>query len=186
MKGTSKIPSFETGRLILRAVELSDADAYKKHFVDYEVIRYLSSLVPWPYPEHGVHDFIKNVIIPNQGQGRWVWGIFLKDEPQELIGCIDLWKEGKPEHRGFWLAKKHWSKGIMTEAMPPILNYAFESLGFEEMIFANAVGNMASRRIKEKTGCEFIKITKARYVDPKFTEQELWRLTREQWAKNTR
>ena len=32
------LPIFETKRLILRAVEESDAPAYQKHFVDYEVV----------------------------------------------------------------------------------------------------------------------------------------------------
>ncbi len=186
MEDLNKIPVFETKRLLLREVKLSDSDSYQKNFVDYNVIRYLSSLVPWPYPENGVYEFIKNEIIPNQGIDRWMWGIFIKDKPNELIGCIDLWKSGKPEHRGFWLARKHWNKGFMTEATHPILDYAFNSLGFKELIFANALGNIASRRIKEKTGCEFIKTTPAKYVDPEFTEQELWRLTREQWVLNNK
>ena len=42
----------------------------------------------------------------------------------------------------------------MTEAVQPILNYAFNELGFRKLAFANAVQNKASRRIKEKTGCQ--------------------------------
>jgi len=48
------IPTFTTSRLILKPVTSQDIPSYKKHFVDYEVIQFLSSNVPWPYPEYGV------------------------------------------------------------------------------------------------------------------------------------
>ncbi len=41
------VPPLETERLLLRGVLESDIPAYEKHFVDYEVIRYLSDAVPW-------------------------------------------------------------------------------------------------------------------------------------------
>lgn len=72
--------------------------------------------------------------------------------PKELIGAIELRRKGEPDNRGFWLAKKHWGRGIMTEAVIPVLEYAFNELGFEKLIFSNAVGNKRSHRIKEKTG----------------------------------
>lgn len=177
------IPTFKTERLILRGVVEQDAGSWKKHFVDYEVIRNLSSLVPWPYPENGVSEFLKNVILPRQGIDRWCWGIFLKEALNELIGCVDLWRDGKPENRGFWLSQKFWNKGIMTEAVAPIMDYAFERLGFEQMVFANALGNVGSRRIKEKTGARLMEVSPAKFVDPRFTQHELWELKKEDWKK---
>ena len=175
------IPEYRTERLILRKVTLEDAPSYTKHFVDYEVIRKLSRTAPWPYPKNGVEEYLKNVILPNQGIDRWTWGIFLQRKSKELIGCIDLWKEGNPENRGFWLGKNFWNTGIMTEAVYPVIDFAFYSIGFENLIFSNAAGNIGSRKIKEKTGCELIDIRPARFVDPAFTEQELWKLTLENW-----
>ncbi len=178
-----KIPAFETERLILRGVTLEDAPSYKKNFVDYEVIRYLNHSIPWPYPEDGVEFFLKDMVLPHQGRSQWLWGIFLKSSPTEVIGGVHLISEGKPEHRGFWLARKHWGQGIMTEAVKPVMDYAFEDLRFEKMIFANAVGNIASRRIKEKTGARFMGVEPAKFVDPVYTEHELWELTKEEWLK---
>jgi RimJ/RimL family protein N-acetyltransferase len=175
------LPVFETKRLILRAVKESDAGDWQKHFDDYEVIRNLSALVPWPYPKDGVLTFLKSQILPQLGINRWVWGIFLKDNPDELIGCVDLWREGKPEHRGFWLGKKYWNQGIMTEAVGPVMDYAFSELGFTVLVFANAVGNKRSRRIKEKTGARLLRVEPAKFVDPAFTEHEIWELRKEDW-----
>ncbi len=175
------VPTIETERLLLRMPELNDSKSYQKNFADYEVIRYLSHLVPWPYPENGVYEFLKNVILPPQGRERWTWAIFEKDHPDEVIGVVDLWKNGCPEHRGFWLAKKHWGKGFMTEAVEPVSQFAFETLNFEKLVFANAVGNLRSRRIKEKTGARLIGVEPAQFVDPQFTEHEIWELSRETW-----
>ena len=42
----AKLPVFTTERLILREVTESDAPAYEKNFVDYEIIGQLGSVVP--------------------------------------------------------------------------------------------------------------------------------------------
>lgn len=176
------LPVFETDRLILREVTDADIPSYFENFVDYEVIRNLSAAVPWPYPADGV-EFFLNSIRSSLGKDRWMWGIFLKTNPTEMIGAVDLWRQGRPENRGFWLGKKYWGRGIMTEAVLPVNRYAFEVLGFEKLVFANALGNLKSRRIKEKTGAKLLKVAPAKFVDPKFTEHEIWELTKSDWLK---
>jgi RimJ/RimL family protein N-acetyltransferase len=148
------------------------------------VIRHLSSAVPWPYPENGAAEFIRDFILPNKGLDRWIWGIFLKSNPSELIGGVDLWRKGIPENRGFWLGRKFWGRGVMTEAVAPVNDYAFDQLGFESLIFSNALGNVASRKVKEKTGALFLKTEQARFVDPTYSERELWELTKERWESH--
>jgi [ribosomal protein S5]-alanine N-acetyltransferase len=178
MKGTDElpVPIFTTERLLLRPISEADIPAYTRYFVDYEVIRHLSAAVPWPYPDDGVSDYIRNRLLPQQGHDRWAWAITLRTSPVELIGLVDLWRPGTPENRGFWLGRPFWGQGIMTEAVTPVVDYAFDQLGFDRLIFCNARGNIASRRIKEKTGARFIGIEPAAFVDPQYTERELWEL----------
>lgn len=59
------------------------------------------------------------------------------------------------------------------EAVEPIINYAFDELGFQTLVFANAVGNTRSRRIKEKTGACLIGVRPAKFVNPAYTEYEI-------------
>jgi len=176
----SLLPTFQTNRLILKQLDAADEDAYRKNFVDYEIIRHLASAVPWPYPDDGVKSFLEGVLI-QQGNNRWLWGIFLKENPSELIGVVDLWRDGHPEHRGFWLGRSYWGNGYMTEAVAPIINYAFNELGFEKLVFSNALGNDKSRRVKEKTGARFIATQPAKFVDPMLIHQEIWELSKEEW-----
>jgi [ribosomal protein S5]-alanine N-acetyltransferase len=173
----AKLPVFTTERLILQEVTVADAPAYEKNFVDYEIISQLASIVPWPYPAGGVLDFIEHQIVPHQGDDRWVWGILLKAQPSEIIGVVDLFRKGTPENRGFWLGRKYWGMGIMTEAVSPIMDYAFEVLGFDRLIFSNAVGNERSRRVKDKTGARFLRTEPDKFVNPSYTEREIWELT---------
>ena len=182
--GTLTIPTFDTERLLLRGVSLDDIPSYEKYFIDYEVIGQLAAAVPWPYPKDGVKDFLENLIFPNQGKTQWMWGIFEKKNPFILIGVIHLWKVGRPEHRGFWLGKPFWGMGYMTEAVNPIIDFAFNELNFEKLIFANAVGNLKSRRVKEKTGATLIDIKPAQFVNPNYNEHEIWELTKGNWKNH--
>ena len=181
MKNENLLPVFKTERLVLRSVCQNDINNYHKHFVDYDVIQHLAIHVPWPYPDDGVKLFLENNIFPNQGKNLWMWGIFEKNNPDELIGAVHLWREAKPDNRGFWLGKKFWDKGYMTEAVSPIMDYAFEHLGFEKLIFANAIGNKRSGRVKEKTGAKLIDVKPAQFVNPKYTEHAIWELKKEDW-----
>lgn len=171
-----------TPRLTLRPLELSHVEDYERHFVDYEVIRHLSSRVPWPYPKGGVRTFLNEVVLVEQGVNRWDWGLFLKSNPSELIGSVGLW-QGGAEQRGFWLARQHWGQGLMTEAAEAVNSFAFGTLGFERLVFSNAVGNLASRRIKEKTGAVLLGQRPGEFVDPQYRLAEFWELTRESWAQ---
>lgn len=182
----SNLPSFETKRLILKGVTSEDIPSYQKHFSNYEVISHLSAAVPWPFPDNGVEEFLNNVIFPTQGKTQWLWGIFEKENPHEIIGAVHLWRDSRPENRGFWLGQPFWGKGYMTEAVEPVMDYAFHDLRFEKLVFANAVGNERSRRVKEKTGARLIAVKPAKFVNPNFTEHEVWELTKSEWLNRAK
>lgn len=177
----NKVPTFYTSRLVLRELVAADVDRYEEQFVDYNVVRTLTRLVPWPYPKGGVSEYLNTFVFPKQGNDKWVWAINLKESPTELIGAVDLWREGRPEHRGFWLGHKYWGKGYMTEAVEPVMDYAFDELGFEMLCFTSAVGNPRSARVKEKTGARLIGRKPAEFVDPALSETEIFELTKAEW-----
>lgn len=54
------IPELETKRLILRPLELADADQIQILFPQWEIVRYLARRVPWPYPPDGALTFIRD------------------------------------------------------------------------------------------------------------------------------
>lgn len=178
-----EVPCLQTKRIALRPLTEAQVASYERHFIDYEVIRHLASTVPWPYPENGVSEFIRQKVVPFQGICKWAWGIFLHENQHELIGVIELWRTGTPENRGFWLGQRYWGMGLMSEAVSITNDFAFNILKFDELILTNAKGNIRSRRIKEKTGAILIKVEPAKYVDPLYTEREIWKLTKHCWRQ---
>ncbi len=174
------IPVLQTQRLVLRDALLLDVEKYRRNFDDYAVISELAAVVSWPYPADGVLDFLEK-LRPAQGKDRWVWALYLKEAPDEPIGNVDLRRSAVVENRGFWLARRFWGRGLMTEATGAVTDYAFDVLGFEVLVFSNAVGNLRSRRIKEKAGARLLRTEPARFVNPDYTEREVWELTKAAW-----
>lgn len=175
------VATLATARLDLRPVTAADADAYQRRFADYEVIRYLSRRVPWPYPGDGARTFIRDCVLPRQGRDHWFWGLHLRDGTRGLVGVVELWRAGRPEHRAFWLGRAFWGRGYMTEAVCRVNDHAFDELGFETLVFANAVGNRRSHAVKHRTGARLAGLEPGTYVDPAFTQTEIWRLARADW-----
>ena len=69
----------------------------------------------------------------------------------------------------------------MTEALAPVIECAFSSLGFEKLLFSNAVGNARSARSREKSGAPFLRREAARYVGPSYTERNIYELSKTTW-----
>lgn len=63
----SPIPTFQTRRLILTPLELTDAPAIQQLFPHWEVVRYLDSRVPWPYPDDGALAYVRDHALPRYG-----------------------------------------------------------------------------------------------------------------------
>jgi hypothetical protein len=51
------------------------------------------------------------------------------------------------------------------------------------LVFANAAGNERSRRIKEKTGARQLRAEPAKFVNPLYTEREIWEITKDEMER---
>ena len=182
---TLEIPTLTTARLILRPLELADADAVQALFPRWEIVRFLASNVPWPYPADGALTFIRDRVLPAMRQGtEWHWSLRLKTAPERLIGAITL-MDKPANHRGFWLDPASQGQGLMTEACTAVTDYWFETLDRPVLQVPKAVANVRSRRISERSGMRLIDTTERDYVSGRLQE-ELWELTREEWRARSR
>lgn len=177
------VPVLETPRLILRPVRESDVPAMQRHFSNWEVVRYLHAHVPWPYPEDGAAQHWARMSQEIAAREKSHWAITLKERgDDELVGLIVLWADDGEtrDQRGFWLAREHWGRGLMTEAADRVVDYALVELGWPQLWLNNAEINSASHRVKEKQGAELVSRTPRAYV---YGEGVCvtWRLTREAW-----
>jgi len=85
---------------------------------------------------------------------------FIIDIDGDAVGVISLFGKNKNEskHRseiGYWLGKKYWNKGIMTEAVKLIVNFAFKELDKKKLTIGFLEDNISSRRVAEKNGFKY-------------------------------
>jgi RimJ/RimL family protein N-acetyltransferase len=116
-------PTLETARLILCPLQISDADQVQVLFPHWEIVRYLNSRVPWPYPSDGVYTFYRDVALPAVENGTaWEWTLRFRSEPERVIGAISL-RKSETDNRGFWLGLAWQRKGLMTEACDAVTSF---------------------------------------------------------------
>jgi [ribosomal protein S5]-alanine N-acetyltransferase len=80
------------------------------------------------------------------------WAICLRDDPT-LIGTIGFWRM-QPEHYraeiGYMLMPKHHRKGFMQEAIQPVMNFGFRTIGLHSIEAQVNPFNEASIKILER------------------------------------
>jgi [ribosomal protein S5]-alanine N-acetyltransferase len=181
----SEIPTLTTERLILRPLELADAAQIQAVFPQWEIVKYLTTAVPWPYPSDGARIFVRDMALPAIKRGEaWHWTIRTKAVPERIIGQINLMDKPR-DNRGFWLDLKFQKQGFMTEASTAVTDYWFDVLGKTVMHIPKAAANIASRRISERAGMRVIETIERDYVCGRLPA-EMWEITREEWHKRRR
>lgn len=175
-------PTLYTERLILRPLELADAQAVQQQFAHWQVVRYLNAAVPWPYPEDGALTYLRDIALPAMAAGKeWHWSIRLKTAPEQLIGNISLMDQ-QDNNRGLWLAPAWQGKGLMSEACVAVTDYWFGILARPVMRVPKAAPNIGSRRLSERAGMRLIRSDEDNFVGGRFA-RDLWEITREEWLQ---
>src|SRR5687767_15596610 len=107
---------------------------------------------------HCVEDAQKwiTVIIDNlQKDDGITWCICLKEEPSVHVGSIGLWRIDKENHRGeigYMLEPSLQGKGIMYEAIQPVLHYGFHDIRLHSIEAQIDPRNQASAALLRKAG----------------------------------
>jgi len=176
-------PPLETCRLLLRPLELDDADQVQILFPQWEIVRYLSKQVPWPYPPDGAYRFYKDVALPAVERGEaWHWTLRLRGDPARVVGSISLMKEDASlnGNRGFWIGLPWQKQGLMTEACEAVTDYWFDVLKFPLLRVPKAIANTGSRRLSEKQGMRLVGTEEREYVSGRLPT-EIWEITADEW-----
>jgi ribosomal-protein-alanine N-acetyltransferase len=175
------LPTLETERLILQPLELADAEQVQPLFAQWDVVKFLNSKVPWPFPSDGVYRYYRDVALPAMERGdEWHWTLRLKASPSEVIGAIGLFRVDV--HRGFWLGLPWHGQGLMTEAAFAVTGFWFDELDMPVLRTAKAVENTSSRRISARMGMRVVETKESEYVSGTYLT-EVWEITAEEWNR---
>ncbi len=63
-------PTLRTARLLLRPLDLADAEQAQALFPNWKIVRHLAAVVPWPYPADGAVTFFRVVALPAVERGE--------------------------------------------------------------------------------------------------------------------
>ena len=145
----ASIPVLETKRLALRAPRLEDAKSVAA-LADDRRIAENTARIPHPYRMADAEGFISGA---NKSCGDAVFLITLRDGT--VVGACGIVSEDDTPELGYWLGVPYWGKGLATEALHTLIDFAFTDLAHEALQAGARVTNPASRRVLEKCGFQW-------------------------------
>ncbi|MBR1988478.1 MAG: GNAT family N-acetyltransferase [Clostridia bacterium] len=164
---------FETERLIVRKLSLSDAEDIFEFAVDPDT----GPRAGWqPHKDIEETKSLINMWIDRYDQDieQRNFAIILKSNNKMIgsIGIMDLIKRNKDDIQtkivkdnfdgnsvyeiGYVVSKKYWGKGIMTEATKGMMKYLFEEVGVDAIAIRHYEENIGSGKVQDKCGFKII------------------------------
>lgn len=148
MSAHATTPRIATDRLVLRRPVGSDADAIVAGLADFEVARMLAR-VPQPFDRRDAEDWLGRIAEAGPEGGFH----FAVTEGGPLLGVIGIEKRREPDlHLGYWLARPHWGRGLMSEAVGAAIGWYFSRAGGGRLLSGVFADNRASLRLQQKLG----------------------------------
>jgi RimJ/RimL family protein N-acetyltransferase len=142
-------PVIETERLILRAPVAADLDGFAEMMADAEAARFLGGAVPraaaWRLMAAIAGSWLLNEFsmfsVIEKASGDW-------------IGRLGPWQpEGWPGTEiGWGLKRSAWGKGYASEGAAAAMDWAFETLAWDDVIHSIDPANVGSIAVAERLG----------------------------------
>lgn len=142
-------PNLKTSRLHLRQITENDLEDIFKGLSHPEVIKYYG--VNYKTLDDTWEQLEWYAELERTHSGLW-WAIIFS-ETNEFCGAIgynNLSREHKKAELGFWLLPPFWGKGIIQEALEPVLEYAFQNLKLHRIEAFVETENINSQKTLQK------------------------------------
>ena len=170
-------PSLETERLILRPPRQDDLDGWEELLGDEEAARFIGGVRARPEAWRAMMTMAGSwallgfamFSVIEKASGRW-------------IGRIGPWQpEGWPGTEVGWgIRREYWGRGYAVEGSIASIDWAFEKLGWTEVIHTIAPENLNSQALARRLGSTRLGST---YLPAPFAHMavDVWGQSRAQW-----
>lgn len=169
-------PTLETDRLILRLPSAEDFEPWAAFVADEEAARYLGGSQGRP----GAWRIMSTMT------GAWVvrgFSMFsvVEKTTGRWVGRLGPWQpEGWPGTEVGWgIVREAWGKGYATEGAAAAIDWAFDTLGWTEVIHTIDAENVNSQKVARRLGST--RLRQAVLPAPLNLPVDVWGQTREQW-----
>jgi len=143
-----------TPKCIVRTFQLEDAPSIARNGNNRTIWRNLRDRFPHPYTEDDAVGYIRFILAKSPYHSLAI------EVDGEAVGGLSL-RQGQDIERltaeiGYWIGEPYWGRGIMTDAVGLLTDYAFSALALERVFAVPFASNVASCRVLEKVGyvCE--------------------------------
>ena len=179
MSDSAAIVVAETGRLLLRRVTADDFDDLLALYTDPDVMRYSPN---GPLGRDEVRAWLDRNLRSYTLWGVGMCAVVLRDEGFAGVCGINRFDdvEGRLEFEiGFRTAKRHWNRGITTEAAAAVRDHGFGDLDLGRLISLVDPRNIPSVRVAEKVGMALEKPVRFLGMD-----LHCYAINRDAWARD--
>lgn len=173
------MPELETKRLLLRIPTLDDLDRWAEMMAVPDAARFIGGVAPKPV--------VWRMIM--QMNGAWaVTGIsmfsVIEKTSGRWIGRVGPWQPyGWPGTEVGWgLHPDAWGKGYAVEAAAAAMHYAFDVLGWSNVIHCVNPENTRSAAVAGRLGSSIQR--QANMPAPYEEVADIWGQSREEWSRN--
>ena len=183
-KGTKTI---ETDRLILRQFTMDDAPAMYRNWASDDIV---TKHMTWPtHPSVEVSKMVLSDWTASYAKDDYYqWAIVLKENGPEPIGSISavhIHEKIDGAVMGYCMARSHWGKGIMTEALIALIDFFFTEVGVNRIEADHDPNNPASGRVMEKSGMSYEgTLRQAGRSNQGIIDVSRWAILRQDWRKD--
>jgi ribosomal-protein-alanine N-acetyltransferase len=148
----------EAQHVFLRCFHVADLDAMADVFGDPEVMRFGPGAQPRDWVEAWLRGCLEDYY---RKWGFGLWAVVYKAD-RRVIGYCGLTRfddiDGQPEIEiGYRLARRFWGRGLATEAVGAVRDYALGVLVLPRLVSVIDPRNVASIRVAEKNGLRYEK-----------------------------
>lgn len=146
----------KTARLIIRPLTEADTAAIHDLWVSPGVRRFLWDDEVIAFEQAAA--IVEQSLAQFAATGGGLWGARLNGD-DELAGFCGYWHFHEPPELEllYGIGEAHWRKGLATEMAGAMIRHGFDGLGFKRIQASTDAANIASIRVMEKAGMQFLK-----------------------------
>ncbi len=174
-------PILETERFLLRRITISDAVDLLKMRSNNKVMQYIGK--PIANSIMDAEQLITTFDLGINNKTALVWGIIFKNQ-HSIIGNISFHNIDKVNYRseiGYMLNLDFWQQGVLSEVLPEVIRFGFNTLNLHSIEARIDPENIASKKLLLKNNFVKEAYFKGNYFfNQKFMDTEVYSLLKQQ------
>lgn len=137
-------------KITLRPWHINDAKNLAELANNKNIAQFMADVFPHPYSLENAKTFIA---FATSNPNSKIFAIIVDGKPVGSIGLhlqTDILR--KNAEIGYWLGEQYWGKGIITQAVPQMIDYGFNNMDIIRIFARIFETNKASQKVVEKCG----------------------------------